>query len=134
MRRYLILALLLAGGVYAANELVINGSISYNKNAAQIQLSKQASITVTGNTYCDTVLDVPTNETRVTICTGLTTPGAAYIQNLDTSNAVSIATTSTDYGLKLKASEWSVIRMASTNLYLKADTTNVFVRVLIFSD
>jgi hypothetical protein len=134
MRRYLILALLLAGGVYAANELVINGSISYNKSGAQIQLSKQATITVTGNTYCDTVLDIGTNETKVTLCTGLTTPGAAYLQNLDSSNTVSAGTTTTDLGLKLKASEWAVFRMASTNLYLKADTTNVLVRVLIFPD
>jgi hypothetical protein len=134
MRRYLILALLLAGGVYAANELVINGSISYNKSGAQIQLSKQASITVTGNTYCDTVLDIPTNETKVALCTGLTTPGTAYLQNLDSSNTVSAGTTTGDLGMKLKASEWAVFRMASTNLYLKADTTNVLVRVLIFSD
>jgi hypothetical protein len=132
--RYLLGFLLLAGAALAANELVVNNSVNYNKNGAQIQQSKQASITITGNTYCDQIWNVPTNETQVVLCSGLTTPGVTYLQNLDASNVVTYGTTSGDYGLKLKGGEWALVRMASTNLYLKASTTNVLTRVLIFPE
>jgi hypothetical protein len=135
MKHHVIAACLLIGAaVYAANELSTVATVNYNKSGAQIQATKQTSITISGNTYCDQVWDAPTNETQVTLCSGLTTPGVVFLQNLDASNTVLHGTTSGSLGGKLKAGEWALFRMASTNLYLRADTTNVLVRSLIFPD
>ena len=121
MKRYIVAMLvLLAVGVWAADELQVTTGWQYNKNSRKRLLT--ASVTlydVAGNGVVENVQTVSTNAGGdALILGGVTTPGFAWFQNTDATNTVYVgcydALTNLVNFLELRAGEKAVCWLATT--------------------
>lgn len=118
-----------------ANELSANVSLTLNKNSAVTTAYPSGSnqFTVTGNAAIKQTVSVGTSEE--TLSKGdIGTIGWVYLKNLDATNYVEFAGTTTDYVLKLKAGEFALVRWNKTNVLAKANTAACLVEYMLVED
>ena len=120
----------------AAELSISNLTISFAKTGSPSVSTTVAAITptVSGAQYMDNVQNVGTSEEAILL--GDVAPGGyVFIQNLDTTNFVSLrqATAAANF-IKLLAGEWAIFRMSvdTTAPFAIADTAAVNVRFLRF--
>ena len=120
-----------------ANEISASTSLSVVNGSSK--LSRQTSKTITQNgvgTYQNTQ-SVGTTYEAVAIGADLGTAGLAVFTNLDLTNYVEIGleVSSAFYPLiKLKAGESSQVRLATSTLFAKANTSAVKLEVIALTD
>lgn len=90
-------------------------------------------VTVSGNKRMSGVASIGTTEETLPLG-DIATVGWVVIRNLDSTNFITIGTTTGQLGMKLKAGESCSFRASANNIYLKADTAACNVSYDIFSD
>jgi len=64
----------------------------------------------------------------------ISTIGYVIIRNLDSTNYVTVGTTTSQRGIKIEPGEFAVFRAAANNVYIAADTASVNVAYEMYSD
>lgn len=117
-----------------ANELQINASLTFSP-ATTASFSSQANKqpTVAGTKAIKDVKAVTTSDTVLPLG-DVGTVGYLMIRNLDATNFVTLGTDGTNYGLKLKAGEFMLVRWNAAAIHAKADTATCEVELTIIND
>jgi hypothetical protein len=122
-----------------ANELTVTAGLRFAKGSgdAAVSLTNNLSNTVdvSGTEVSDSIQSIGTSAEAM-VATDIGTQGYVLLQNLDTTNFVTISTDSAAHAnpcVKLKAGEIAVFR-ANGALYLKADTGACRVRCVVIED
>ena len=83
----------------------------------------------------DAVHAIGTAEESVATFGDVATYGRALLHNMDATNYVQAGFSTTVYGLRMPAGEWSDFRLEpGSTLFLKANTATCNVRILVLSD
>jgi hypothetical protein len=123
-----------------ANELTLSVAANFLKSGAAIDTSDMDLIgqtfTVNGTDWVKATQSIGT--TAEILGKGeITTPGYLIIKNTDATNYIELdkATFTTASGtVKLKAGEFALLRVSSTNIYACANTAACVVRYLFLED
>jgi hypothetical protein len=103
------IALLLAFGVYAANEVKLTVKVDVDKGNLEIDREvNNYKSNMTGDNYTAGVQNISTNPAALTVGTGVGTAGYAYMRNLGT-NDMYISFTAL-----LKSNDVALVRVSST--------------------
>lgn len=112
-----------------ADELSINLTLSYSKGGDSVRISDTWKEDISGDGHIDNVQNIGTSEESVTLG-DISTPGYVFIENLDSTNYVEIAATTTEYCVKLGAGQMCLFPLDGTTLFAKANTAACNVRFL----
>lgn len=117
-----------------ANELTVNIALVYTKGLAVFDRSIASVYTVTANPTMHAIQNIGTAEE--TLALGDVTPtGFALFRNLDGTNFVELGKVTATYVVKLKAGEWSFLRLDTwSTIFAKANTAAVDLEYMLFSD
>ena len=117
-----------------ANELNLTLSLLYTKGLAVFDRSITNQITVTGTAVTHDVQNIGTTEE--TLALGDVSPsGFAFFRNLDGTNYVELGKATGVYAVKLKAGEWSLLRLDTwSSIFAKANTAAVDLEYMLISD
>jgi hypothetical protein len=116
-----------------ANELNLNASLSFVKNAAQVQRNINSSLTVTGNSIVQAVQNIGTADETLALG-DISTIGYVFFHNLDGTNYIQIGSDGALYPLKLKAGEWALLRWNAAAIHAKANTAACDLEYIVVSD
>ena len=81
----------------------------------------------------EVIYNIGTSEESITSFSEISTQGRCIIHNLDTTNFVDIGFSTGVYGMSLEANDFIEFKMKDgADLFLKADTASVEVRIVVF--
>ncbi len=111
-----------------ANELTLEASLGYTKNATSITMSLGATQFTVAGSICVRALQAIANTATALGIGGMTTCGYCLMVNRDNTNSVNVRMGNTGADVAtLKAGEFAMFRLASNTPYLitNAGTVNV---------
>lgn len=123
----------LAGGLFAANELNLNTTFTFNKNGSTLQRSVSVNVTVSGNVTQYGVQTIGTSDETIPLG-DIGTIGYVYLKNLDVTNFTTAGTDGSNYQIKLKAGETALFRLNGAALHMKSNTAGCKVEYGIIED
>jgi hypothetical protein len=107
-----------------ANEITISCSLSITKNGATVASSYAGNATLAGEDMLTNTQNVGTSAEAVVVG-DLASAGYAFFKNMDATNFIQLALdsgVSTQIFAKLLPGEISLVKLATTTIYAKADT------------
>jgi len=119
-----------------ADELQIQQYLNFSKNGASIVKQLSLNYTVAGEDYANNTQDISTSDTILDLG-NITTPGFAWIKNLDDTNFVEVGMMiggpAYHYFIKLGPGKAMLapLNVASNAVALKADTATVTVEFAV---
>jgi hypothetical protein len=115
-----------------ANELAISASLAFQKGADSVSAGKSGvKLTVAGTEYTELIQTIGLTEEAL-LLGDIGTPGYAFIENLDTTNFVSIRSgTGVANCIKIPAGGFAMFMFASAAPFAIADTAAVRIRSVI---
>ncbi|QNN24328.1 hypothetical protein HED60_19310 [Planctomycetales bacterium ZRK34] len=122
-----------------ANEITIT-QLKFSVAKGDIALDKTISnqqIDMSGDAFVWQVQNVGTSHEALSVPSEIATAGYAFFRNLDDTNFVEIGiddTATFESVIKLKPSEFALLRLSTTAPYAKADTAAVNLEYLIVED
>lgn len=121
-----------------AGEIVETFSITVTKGNLKHQVqSGRVSTDQSGEGQYDVIHEITTSEVSITSFGGIAgaDQGVCIIQNTDDTNYVEVGFATTDYPIRLNAKEFHRFRLnGDKDLYLKANTASVNVRVIVYEN
>jgi hypothetical protein len=126
-----VIAVVVAGACWAAEELTLSGGWTYNKNGRKRTLASTTSLnTITGNYVIENVQLISTNTVGDALeMGGVTTAGFAYFHNSDATNYIEIgvqdASTNFCAFLKLASGQNATVWLGTTAPYARANTNSI---------
>lgn len=118
-----------------ANELTLNLSVNYRKNAVSMSMtSGSVGITVTGDDYIRGTYTATTSSTAIPLGS-VTSPGYCTITNKDASNYVEILdAVAGNVCIRVLPGDWAVFRFTTTAPAIKAHTASCKVEYMIIAN
>jgi hypothetical protein len=126
--RWLTLTTLFLAPCLGANELTLSGALDFTKSSTRATTRDMGisglQFTVTGTDCIGPVTQNVGTSAEALDIGDITTPGYLAIKNLDATNYVTVRMGSTGADVvKLKAGEFALFRLASTNPFVLANTS-----------
>lgn len=115
-----------------ANEIFATLQFTARKNGAEIAITSQHSVSMTGNDLLSATQVIGTTAEAVSFGDITGAPGEVVIKNLDATNFIELGGDSglTVFKTKLLPGRFTVFQPTSATLYAKADTADVRIQVV----
>jgi hypothetical protein len=108
-------------------------SISFSKNGAIIQRQLNAQFDVAGSVGLQNIQNIGTTDETLTLG-DVATNGFLLIHNLDATNYITFGSDGSSYPIKLKATEFGLIRFNGAAIHAKANTAACDLEYILLPD
>lgn len=116
-----------------ANELTLSVSAGFAKSSILFNKSFAGSVTVSGSYPISTAQNIGTSDETLDLG-AVATPGYIVLKNRDATNYITLGEDGTSYPVKLKASEFAILRWNGAAIHAKANTAACDLEYLLIPD